>query len=145
MIRSAPFWRWGILFALFLALALTACGGGDEEQLPDQPVTTGDTILPAAGEQARLRCSAACASHGHCGETLNQGVHVLLDRSGPVAAAGQQDMAVPAETLVTVREVQPRTVQFVSGQQQQRNFFRVFVPDRNEEAWVVDWCVVSAQ
>lgn len=145
MKRRVSCWRWGILPALVLVLVLAACGGGDEEQLPDQPVASEDAILPAPGEQARLRCSDACASHGHCGQTLNQGVHVLLNRGRPVAAAGQQDMAVPAETLVTVSEVQPRTVQFVSGEQQQRNFFRVFVPDRNEEAWVVDWCLVGAQ
>lgn len=133
--------RWGLLPALCLLLALVACGGGSEEQVPSESAGT-DLGPPAPGEQALLRCSEACSNHGHCGATLNQGLHVLLDRDGPVAAAGQHDMAVPAETLVTVRDVQPRTLVFLSGEERQHNFFRVLVPERSEEAWVADWCLV---
>lgn len=148
MKSPASLLRWGALAAFFLLLTftITACGGGDEtEPAPvGQAPVTGDTALPAPGEQATLRCSEACASHGHCGNTLNQGLYVLLDRNGPVAAAGLQDMAVPAETIVTVREVRPETVVLVSGEERIQNFFRVLVPERNEEGWVADWCIVRA-
>jgi hypothetical protein len=138
--------KWDKLLVLFLLLILTACGGGDEEQQTTEPLPgTGDAALPLPGEQARLRCSASCSSHGYCGPTLNQGPYVLLDRDGPVAAAGQHDMALPAETLVTVEEVQPRTLVRVSGEELQHNFLRVWVPERNETAWISNWCIVPAQ
>lgn len=101
--------------------------------------------MPAPGEQARLRCSQACASHGHCGNTANAELYVLLDRDGPVAAAGRHDMAVPAETIVTVRELRPQILVSPAGEEQLQNFFRVLVSGRNEEAWVAAWCIAGAQ
>ena len=146
--RVAPsLLRWGtlVVLVLLLTLAVSACGGGEEAQpeAAEPGQTTGDTALPAPGEQARLRCGESCASHGNCGNTLNQGLYVLLDRDRPVAAAGQHDMAVPAETVVTVREIRPQTVVSPSGEERAQNFFRVLVPERNEEAWVANWCLVQ--
>lgn len=150
MKASASRLRWGTFVAFFLLLTLTlsACGGGGEEQLPQSTglaPAAGEGALPAPGEQALLRCGDSCASHGHCGNTLNQEPYVLLDRDGPVAAAGRQDMAVPAETIVTVREIRPQILVSPSGEEQLHNFFRVLVSGRNEEGWVASWCIVRTQ
>ena len=142
--------RPGVLAMLFLllTLAVSACGGGDEEALPEPAgpdPAAGDIALPAPGEQARLRCSQTCASHGHCGNSANAELYVLLDRDGPVATAGRHDMAVPDGTIVSVRELRPEILVSPSGEEQLHNFFRVLVSDRNEEAWVAAWCIAGAQ
>ena len=158
MKSSASRVRWGtfVAFLLLLTLILSACGGGGEEQLPESTglaPAAGEGALPAPGEQALLRCGESCASHGHCGNTLNHAAvmvgHAIADRHAdlraPVAAAGRQDMAVPAETIVTVREIRPQILVSPSGEEQLHNFFRVLVSGRNEEGWVASWCIVRAQ
>jgi hypothetical protein len=137
-----------VVLFLLLTVTISACGGDEEEAPPESTgpgSAAGDTALPAPGEQAVLRCSEACTSRGHCGRAVNEDVYVLLDRDGPVAAAGQHDMAVLAETMVTVREIRPETLVSPSGEEQLQNFFRVLVSGREEEGWVASWCIAGLQ
>lgn len=132
--------------ALLLAVnLLTAClfGGGDENAT--NPPGNGDG-QSSVGQGATLTCSQECSNRGQCGQSQERGTVVLLNIEAPAVAATDHDLAIAAGTVVEVVEVSPvNVVENATGFEFPVNFYRVFIPDRNTQAWVAGWCVLNAQ
>jgi hypothetical protein len=129
----------GACALVLLWLLLAACRGGNEA------ATTTMTDLPDATQadaNVRLVCDLSCAERGQCGSGAS-GQVVLLKREAP--AVTDHNLAVPAETVVSVMETRgEQVVENASGQQFTVTFFKVFIPDRAIDGWVPQWCVTSA-
>lgn len=90
-----------------------------------------------AGE-ALLICSQECADRGQCGSS-EAGQMVLLSNAGP--ATEGHNVAVPANSGVSIERQEARTVVQVSSEEQfQMPFYLVNIPDRGQ-AWVAGWCI----
>lgn len=127
-----------VSFVIIISL-IAACGGGNDDAPPDDGV--GD-VAPAGG--TALTCSQECADRAQCGESVDRGTVVLLNLEQPAVLADEHDLAVPAATAVNVVEERLVTVlETATGSEFEVPFYRVFVPDRNVEAWVAGWCVIN--
>ena len=125
-------------FVIIISL-IAACGGGNDDAPADDGI--GD-VAPAGG--TALTCSQECADRGQCGESTDRGTVVLLNLEQPAVMAAEHDLAVPAATAVNVVEERLVTVlETATGAEFQVPFYRVFVPERNVEAWVAGWCVIN--
>lgn len=123
-----------LLLVLTLLTVLVACGRGEE---PETAVTTA-----APTNSFRLSCSQECLARGQCGVAEDGRKLVLLVRNSP--NVNSHDMAVAENIIVTAENKQNLVlVETSSNTQLATDFYQVFVPDRNERAWVVSWCVTS--
>ncbi len=117
----------------FGVLTLSACsilGRGDSG-----PTSGNEGAL--AGE-ALLVCSQECSDRGQCGSS-EAGQMVLLSNVGP--ATEGHNLAVPANSGVSIERQEARTVVQISTEEQfQMPFYLVNVPDRGQ-AWVAGWCI----
>jgi hypothetical protein len=126
-----------LAFVLLINVIAACGGGGDETPAPDE------NVPPAEG--ASLDCTQECRDRGQCGESEDRGTVVLMSLDQPAVSAIDHDLAVPTGSPVEVREQRPVTlVENATGLEFPVNFFRVFVPNRNVEAWVAEWCVFNA-
>lgn len=88
--------------------------------------------------EARLTCSNECADRAQCGES-EQGTMILLSSFGP--ATLQHDLAVPADTAVTIDRQEVRmAIQAGRDREIPVTFYQVNIPERGL-GWVPGWCV----
>ena len=127
---SRPGW---LLIALGLLTLLVACGRGGE---PETPVATSEPT----NNNLMLSCSPECLARGHCGPAEDGRNIVLLVRSGP--NVNSHDMAVAENILVVIENRQTLAlIETSTNAPMSTDFYQVFVPDRNERAWVASWCL----
>lgn len=127
---SRPGW---LLIILGLLTLLVACGRGGE---PETPLATSEPT----NNNLMLSCSPECLARGQCGPAEDGRNMVLLVRNGPDVKS--HDMAVAENILVVKENSQTLTlIETSTNTPMSTDFYQVFVPDRNEQAWVVSWCV----
>lgn len=122
-----------VVLMSFGILTMSACSilGRDDSA----PISGSEGAL--AGE-AFLICSQECADRGQCGSS-EAGQMVLLTDAGP--ATEGHNMAMPANSGVSIERQEARTVVQVSTEEQfQMPFYLVNIPDRGQ-AWVAGWCI----
>lgn len=126
-----------IAFVLLVNVIAACGGGGNGTSAPEE-------VAPPV-EGASLNCSQECRDRGQCGESEDRGTVVLMSVDQPAVSAIDHDLAVPNNSPIEVREQRPVTlVENATGLEFPVTFFRVFVPNRNVEAWVAEWCVFNA-
>lgn len=140
-----------VLFVLVVTImnVVVACsllGGGDGDPAAQTPGDGDGGQQPAPAGATTLTCSQECADRGQCGESADRGQVVLLSADQPAVAATEHELAVAAGSSVNVVDARSVTVvEETSGLEFPINFYRVFIPERNTEAWVAGWCVLNPQ
>lgn len=133
-----------IFWLLISLVVFTACfgGGGDDN---NSSAITGDTVLLDSGTQANVVCTAVCAQWGQCGDrTDGSGQVVLAGQGGP--AVVNQELIFPNNTPIQIDGQEIRTLQPVTGEPMNMNFYYVIATDGTTKGgWVAGWCVQANQ
>lgn len=132
-----------LIFAVVVAVAVVACGGGENaDVVPEGEGQQQPGAQPAA--QVTLQCSEECSARGQCGKTADGADVILLNLEGPAVEPTEHDLVVPVNTPVTVQETRPvALVEEATGAQFQHDFHRVFIAQQNAEGWVAEWCLAG--
>jgi hypothetical protein len=124
---------------LVIGLVLSSCAlrGKDEETTAMPSVVTGDQVrLESVGT---LMCTQACSERGFCGTDNNAIKVVILNSWGP--ATVNQDLTMPADTVVNILGHDNREVEIISTKQ--RFFVDYYLVNAAErgQGWVAGWCI----
>jgi hypothetical protein len=123
------------LLMIFAALILNACSVLKlaQDEAPDS--------ISRENLDLSLVCSEECSDRGQCGITDTGEVFVLLATHEP--ALIDHDLALAANTKITITQEETLTVLQVTDEEQfVVPFYKVLAPDRRE-AWVAGWCTGS--
>ena len=116
--------------ALFFALFILGCGGGDEAVV-EETVTE---------QQGTLVCSQACSDRGQCGTPVNGDQPVILGHPDFPAVQNQQ-MIFLADSTLPIIGSKEELLQVVATDEQFNHTF--FLVKRTDErvGWVPGWCI----
>ena len=136
-------WKRYIIFILgncLLLLLLSACLGSETTTSTETGTTRvfgSAQTLPAGN--ATLRCSDDCYDRAQCGKNAEQQNVVLLSTIAPAVTG--HNLWQANNTVVTIVQSQPRTVQKLQTNEEYAiDFYQVTLPD-TQSAWVAGWCI----